>query len=300
VIVAGEELGLKGKALRELARHALDAYADTLAGGKAYWLERQTATGPIRALLEQVALRERGAFLDKRCTGSRRARQLDVSGRHALPADGAEQHAVRVLMREVAAQHPDPEFFDVLDVARRVAGIGSLGVERYVILVRGKGGAKGNYLFDLKQVLPSTLAPAAGLVQPHWPSEAHRVCELQRRLQAVSVAHLQPLRLGDQNFVLRELQPSEDRLDLVALHQAGDALRQALVDLARLLAWGQLRSAGRQGSAIADELVDFGRRGVGKGKWRDRLMDLALDAARHVHEDAAVFNEAVAEGAFAV
>jgi len=42
-------------------------------------------------------------------------------------------------------------------VARRIAGTGSLGVERYVLLIEGKGSPDGNYLLDLKQALPAVL-----------------------------------------------------------------------------------------------------------------------------------------------
>ena len=68
--------------------------------------------------------------------------------------------------------------------------------------------------------------------------------------------------------------------------------------MGRLVAWAQLRSAGRQGSATADELIDFGRRGRGPGKWRDRLVQASGDAAAQVREDAALFDQACDAGIF--
>ena len=43
------------------------------------------------------------------------------------------------LIGTLAEAQADPEFYEVLDVARRIAGNGSLGVDRFAILVRGKG-----------------------------------------------------------------------------------------------------------------------------------------------------------------
>ena len=64
---------------------------------------------------------------------------------------------------------------------------------------------------------------------------------------------------GGAPFVMRELQPSEDRLDLSAAAKPAERLANALHTMAELSAWGQLRSAGRQGSAPADDLVALGR-----------------------------------------
>ena len=104
--------------------------------------------------------------------------------------------------------------------------------------------------------------------------------------------------LGGQPFVLRALQPGEDRLDLAALaRQRDDGLHRSLVTMGRLVACAQLRAAGRQGSATADELIDFGQLGRGAGKRRDRLVQASYMVARQLREDAAVFNHAFDDGA---
>ncbi|MES2099462.1 MAG: hypothetical protein V4569_06550 [Pseudomonadota bacterium] len=64
--------------------------------------------------------------------------------------------------------------------------------------------------------------------------------------------------------------------------------------MGQIVAWAQLRSAGRDGSASADTLIDFGRR----RKWRTALLDAARDCAAQVTRDAAVFNAAFDDGAF--
>ena len=152
---------------------------------------------------------------------------------------------------------------------------------------------------SLKPAGPSSLLPhlgrLAGVVQPRWPDQAQRVVALQRRLQAVPMALLQPVLICETPYVLRELQPSEDRISLDRADHSLPELAQVITSMGRLLAWAQLRSAGRQGSAPADALIDFGQR----KKWPDRLLDVAQALAQQVQRDAAVFDAAFDAGAFA-
>lgn len=69
-------------------------------------------------------------------------------------------------MAAYAETQPVPDFFSVVDVARRIAGTGSLGLERYVILVRGRGALDSNFLLDLKLTPGSALAPYVPTAQP--------------------------------------------------------------------------------------------------------------------------------------
>lgn len=272
----------------------LGAYAAELAAGKAYWIERDTAEGLVHTLLDSLRVRRRSAFLDGRTAIKGRRRHLKVDGRKALAVTDVQRAAVTKLIGKFAQQQPEPGFYQVLDVARRIAGTGSLGVDRYVILVEGKGSPHGNYLLDLKEAKSSSLLPRLRQEQPSWNSEAERVVTLQRRMQAVSMAFLQPVIMGGRSYVLRGLQPTEDRVTLGHAALADGGLVHTLATMGRLVAWAQLRSSGRQGSAAADELIDFGRR----EKWQRRLLDLSEDCAAQCRKDSAVFDAAMTAGAF--
>jgi len=65
-----------------------------------------------------------------------------------------------------------------------------------VVLVKGKGSPNQNYLLDLKLSTRSSAEPCASVQQPEWKSQAHRVAEIQRRMQPVSVGLLQPIKNG--------------------------------------------------------------------------------------------------------
>jgi uncharacterized protein (DUF2252 family) len=75
---------------------------------------------------------------------------------------------------------------------------------------------------------------------------------------AMAPALLAPVQVHGASFILKELQPSADRLDLQSTR--GDALTLAEVveDMAQLTAWAQLRGCARFGAATPDALMAFG------------------------------------------
>ncbi len=292
--VAAPSLSIKKGEARDLCTTFLDAYGSALAQGKTYWVDPRTADGLVKDLLDGLRDRKRGDFIKSRTLDKGKKRVIKVDGQKALAAIKADYKKVEDFMADFAKEQTDPGFFKVLDVARRIAGTGNLGVERYVILVRGKGSPDGHYLLDLKASAPSSLTRHALVKQPKFKSEAHRIVELQRRLQAVPVAFLQPVLIGRQAYVLRELQPSEDRVSLDGARQSKEDVKGVIATMGRMVAWGQLRSAGRQGSAIADELIDYAK---GK-KWQNQLLESSHDLAKQTMRDAATFDSAYKDGAF--
>ena len=294
--VAGEGLSISQSEAGALCSVFLNSYASSLASGKAYWIETETAPGIIKDLLVGLKDRQRSQFLATRTVLKGKTRTFKVDGKRALPVTAAQRTSVMNVMARFAKTQAEPDFFRVLDVARRIAGTGSLGIDRFSILVNGKGTTKGHYLLDLKQSRASSVAPYFDALQPKWRSEAHRIVEIQQRMQAVSVALLQPVHFGDSTYVLRELQPLEDRVVLNRSYQTRGELKIVIETMGRMLAWAQLRSAGRANSAIADELIDFGNR----TKWREKLLAASRDMSTQVRKDALAFNAAYDSGAFEV
>jgi uncharacterized protein (DUF2252 family) len=137
-----------------------------------------------------------------------------------------------------------------------------LGVDRYVMLVEGKGSPDGNYLLDLKQALPSSVAPHVKTTQPVWATEAQRVVAIQRRAQAVSQAFLHAVEFHQQPYVLRSLQPKEDRVALSDWDGKLPRLEAVVNTMAQLSAWAQLRSSRRDCEAVEDFSKTRGRQEV--------------------------------------
>ena len=257
-----------------VSQSCLDAYRSTLITGKPLWVERETSTGLVNALLTTLQSRERTTFLDKRTTRKAHRRSLIVDGVKALPASDAQKKLVTEFMDQFATKQPNPKFFEVLDIGCRIAGTGSLGVERFVVLVEGKGSPDGNYLLDIKEAKPSAMAPhlaRLGIKQPIWSDEASRVVSIQNRMQVVDHAFLHPVKLGGLSCILKGLQPSEDRVSIGEWGKKLDRLKDVVSTMGRILAWDQLRASGRSGAASADELIAFAQ----CGDWVVEMLDAA-------------------------
>jgi uncharacterized protein (DUF2252 family) len=294
VHIAADSLQLSPDQSEHLCGHFVSSYVAALRPGKARWIERDTASGMVGDLLGGLRGRLRPHFLDSRTERKGKLRTLRIDNRRALSVTDKQRDKVTSLIKRIARKEPNPGFYRVLDVARRIAGTGSLGVERYAILVEGKGSPDGNYLLDLKQALPSSLAPQLAIAQPAWPSEAERVVSVQRRMQAISPAFFRAVEIGRKSYVLRGLQPTEDRVALTAWDGKLERLEGVLATMGKLAAWSQLRSSGRQGSATADQLIAFSE----KPRWPGELCKLAKSCAKQARRDWKAYAKAYDQGAF--
>jgi uncharacterized protein (DUF2252 family) len=268
-----------------LVAQMLEHYFGALAAGKPLWVERETAQGPVQRLLMRLRERTREEFLARRTQVRGRRRTLRVDGVKALPASQAERDRATRIVHAYGEEQDRREFFEVLDVANRIAGTGSLGLERYAVLVRGKGPPAGHYILDVKHAVESSSARWVKDKQPAWHSEAHRVVALQQRLQAVSMAFLSPRVDGRRAYVLRALQPLEDRVMIDGPTLAPKDLEIVLRTMAQCTAWAHLRGSGRQGAAVADEWIEWGQ----SQRRRKSLLKAVEHLARQVDLDWRLF-----------
>jgi uncharacterized protein (DUF2252 family) len=275
---------------RRSAKAALDAYAGALAQGKSSWIERELARGTIASLLSGLSGRTHVELLDIFSrVGRRGRRRLLRDWRRTLPLNEEEEArfmpAVKAAFDAIGKQRGEPGFWKLRHLAGRIAGKGSLGRPRFVAVVKGYADPDGNVLIDIKSSWDSAVLRAIDTPQPELGDAAERVVWTQRAMQARPPALLQPVLLAGQPFVLRELQPREDRLDIEALVGRPKRLLVALETLARIAAWDQLRGAGRKGSASFDELMDYGA----ADSWRRDMIDAAAACAEEVERDYASF-----------
>jgi uncharacterized protein (DUF2252 family) len=263
-------------------------YAETLREGHARWIERRTARGAVRRLLRAVAHRDADALLDERAPRRRGRRRLLVGGPpekvKALPADADRRARVKEAIESLDRDAGGTNGWTVLDVQDRVAGTGSLGLERYVVLAQGAGD-DSTWLLDVKAVPSSAPARHSPCRQPAWDDEAARATTLQRTLQAVPPARLTTVHVGGVAHVVRELLPSEDRVDLARATRDRDRIGDLVEDMARVVAWAHLRGAGRRGAAGPDALAAFAE----DASWQAPLVLLAQRLAQATHADHAQF-----------
>ncbi len=279
IYLAAPGLELDRKEAKRLAQHFVLAYRESIADGKPRWLERTLAKGMFRAVLRRAILRTRRELLERYTSLKGRRRWLRIERGRALKLSARDHKRLAKLLMKLRASLPSPKpgprFFQLLDAARRVAGNGSLGLERYILLVHGPSSPDENFVLDLKFAAPAA-ATRLTSSQPQWPNDAVRVVSIQRTMQAISPALLHAATLRKQPFVLKELQPSIDRLDLARWRARPRRLRQAVEGMGHVAAWAHLRGCGQYGAASVQTLQAY----VGTKRWSreaDRLGAAAAD-----------------------
>ena len=256
IILAAEVWGLSPIQAMRTALGFKDAYLAVIAGEPAPDDGDET---PIDALVGRCALGSQAELLGEltRVDGSGRPSIRRSSGK--FPPVGK---AVAKLVSGAVEAHGKatgrPASFEVLDVAGRIAGIGSLGVRRYVALVAGDGSEDGARLLDVKEVGPCTvLACSAGPMPSDWGDDARRVVDAQRRLQERPTAGLAVLEVDGRGFRLREMIPDENRATLDRYRRKPAKLRKAVEAAGRITARSHLRGARLDSGDRTSDLVDW-------------------------------------------
>ncbi len=190
---------------------------------------RQTLDGAARKAIENAI-----ADAQKR-TGARAVRKLTKKGADGIraialrppttmpPPDdvlglvhGLFQDYRRSTTQDIALLF---EHFSVVDVARRVVGVGSVGTRCYLVLLQdGDGNA---LLMQPKQATRSVLVEYGRAPQPKalenlveaW-GEGARVVALQRILQALSDPFLGHIRSPDHDFYVRQFHDMKGGIDV--------------------------------------------------------------------------------------
>lgn len=278
LLAGAQVLGIGGKVAGQLLTAFIECYAANLNSQKPRWVERALASGPVRTLLRSVKGRHRRDLIAARTRRKRGKTQLIIDGKRTLAATAQDRSHVESILAAYAGTQAVEGFFEPVDVARRIAGNSSLGLERYVALVRGTGTFDGQYLIDIKLATPSVLAVHTGLRQPRWPHEAHRMAMIQGTVQAIAPALLGAVAIGKRSYLIKEMQPTADRVDVSALNGKLRTLTALIHTMAEVAAWGHLRGSSRHGAAAADALAEFAAR----PQWRGQVTVCAREAHRRL------------------
>jgi uncharacterized protein (DUF2252 family) len=138
--------------------------------------------------------------------------------------------------------------YQLADLARKVVGIGSVGMRCWIALLQDGDGSDPLFL-QVKEAQPSVLAAFAGA--SNYANQAQRVVEGQRLMQAASDIFLGWLRTEKaldgktHDFYVRQLRDWKFSLDLDAMNPRGMQI------YGELCAWTLARAHARSGESIA-------------------------------------------------
>ncbi len=274
----------------------IDTYFKQLEKGYIRTIERDTARGIMKTFLDQVSHRKREDFIEQITMRKKGKLKFRDNNTRISPLSKKEKESVINTIHSWAKHKAHPDFYNVIEVAHRIAGCSSLGMKRYIALVEGNNEA-GNYLLDIKETNKSCLKEFIKTKQPAWKSEAERLIEVQQRILSGPPALLSSIDIEKTNFVLKELQPVADRIDYNMFKGKLKKLKTIIENIASIYAWGNLRSSGRQGSAIADDLIAFAQN---TGKLKKELIHCASSYSKTITTYHASYIKAYDKGYFKI
>lgn len=212
VMLAAQDWHLGGSEQRRVVQALLDGHAAALFGAGALPAPPKV----VRRLVDRVAERGRAQLLAARTEVSqdhrrfvRGPRYYDLAAEYATPARATFAQYLRSIGRD-----PDAPAMRIVDIAQRIAGTGSLGCVRVAVLVHGKGGQNGQWIFDLKEEEQPSASDVCGASSDE---PGARVVQAARRLPAQPPRMVGTAKLGELSMFCRRLAPQEDRIDLASV-----------------------------------------------------------------------------------
>lgn len=318
--IVGRERGQRGRERRTLVAAAAQAYRQAMRrfagmGNLALWYERIDEDVLTRRFLPGRRRRPDAAM--RRATASARARgslravtkltervngSVRIISRPPLIVPVGEllapddERDVEQEMQQLFASYRRSlnadrrhllESYRIVDMARKVVGVGSVGTRAWVLLLHGRD-AGDPLVLQAKEAEESVLAQYAG--HSRYANQGQRVVEGQRLMQASSDILLgwQRVRGLDgrrRDFYIRQLWDGKFSADVEAM--PADRLEAYVRACAWTLARGHARSGDR--IAIAAYLG-------AKAAFDDALVDFARDYANQNERDYAALAEAVRTG----
>jgi uncharacterized protein (DUF2252 family) len=257
-------------------------YSQALAKGKAISIEPRTAKGIVGQFLKSADRSTYSDILAKRTKVKKNKVSFSLKDeRHFVIKKTLKKQLMDHVTQWINEHDNSPYNYVVKDAVFRLAGTGSIGVKRYLFLLKSTKEKNKYLIVDMKEALPCSLTPFVKYKQPEWESDAARVIEIQQRMQNMSSSMLSATTFKGVAYVMQELQPVKDTIKFKLIKDQYRDIYQVIDDMAVLTASSQLRSGGTDGSATIDELKAFGN----ATDWQEPVLMYAVEAAAQVKRD---------------
>jgi uncharacterized protein (DUF2252 family) len=172
----------------------------------------------------------------------------DLAATFGLSADEAES-VIHAQFRSYRQTLQDDrrhllERFEIIDAARKVVGVGSVGTRCFIVLLQGRD-AQDPLFLQVKEATASVLEPYVG--KSRYRQHGERVVQGQRMMQAASDIYLGWTKGMDvsRNFYWRQLRDMKGSVDIETMIPLG------LSSYARMCGWTLARAHARSGDPVA-------------------------------------------------
>jgi len=295
IFIAFDTLKIEPEKAYKMAQLFIRSYAGTLASCKAISIDPRIAKGILADFLNAARKSTERDVLKKRTVSRKNKVMLSLEDeRHFKLDKDLRKDLSRHIDEWIVTSSDGPYNYKVKGAVFRLAGTGSIGVKRYLFLLKSTNTKNRYLLLDMKQSRPSSVQPYIPVQQLNWETEAERITSVQRRMQNVPAALLSTTVFRGEPFVIQELQPVKDAIKFKLLADDYRGMYQVISDMGALTASAQLRCSGMQGSGNIDDLAAFGK----DEGWQEALLDYAETYAAKVRKDYRQFIKDFRKGIF--
>lgn len=275
IVIAAGQMKTGAIGLHKTIHDIMEAYTETIDLGKAMMMERDVSFGHFKTFFENLETFDRQSFIDKHTYKHKGALLIKTDNVHFMPIDESRKALIFDGMDALLEHNDHFKHLVIEDIAYRIAGTGSLGLERYCVLCFSKKKGK-RYLIDVKQSRPSCYSGLMDVKQPTFDNEAIRVKNVGYMMQFNSPAFLTSVEIDGIWYLVKEMQLVENKMAVADFEKDFKGLSEVAVEMARLMAYAHLRSSGRMGSSTIDELRKF----ANKHQWQKDIIELCGDMAK--------------------
>ncbi len=283
IYVFGNDLKIKKKHLHRLTSMFWDEYILNIKNGKSYCFHLNNSRGEIKDLIQNSTDLEVD-FL--KTSKNKKPKKIKIENEDTFKLKKKSKVVLKEKLKETLANNPIFKNYQILDIVGLIAGTGSLGLERYLVLINQKSN-KNYELIDLKKARKSCINSYNSVPQPNWQVESQRISFAQHLLQFQTPKLLQNWVVGTDNYNARYYDPSQSKVDLEKIASHPENFEYMILDFAKLLAWSHVRAAGRQSSDTYQTINEW----VENQNIKELLLQTSSDYAIKVKKDFIHFNK---------
>ena len=165
VVVAARTAEYSKAHIQKLTTSVLKGYTFRLQQGKGMTVETATGDGLIKTLLEKVEIRKESKLLKQRTSKVYRYSRLQIDNLKSFAIHSSTRKEVLKAVKQLLKSKTSDRKWKALDAVYRVAGTGSIGIERYAVLVQDAVTLK-KLILDVKEAMDSSLQDYTDIHQP--------------------------------------------------------------------------------------------------------------------------------------
>jgi len=293
--LASKTLGFDEKFGQKLNDLFIKKYTSALQSGQVEMAENKNWAHTAEKLLTNPKQRDLDSII-KSLTIKEDGKRLFITDKiRVYPIDDHQRERAGKLVELWNHTNSRHINYEVVDVALRITGTGSLGLERFIVLLKPKSEEGAKNLIEIKISRKSSALPYCTITQPAWEIDAERIKKIQSRMQMQTVALLDSIKFNKElSYVIKEIQPTMPKMNILLFKNKQEGFETMVSEMARVTAWAHLRSGGKNGAVSAEELVEFGK----QKNWQKQALSYSKQYFDQVEKDYAEYKLAYDDGVF--